>query len=105
TGTGPERFLQGYKGYLQADALAQYECLYGADKIQHVCCWAHARRKFVAAWEGGDERAEVVLAWIGQLYAIERELPPLLPPSDEPAATEQRRQREEQRRCWREHRA
>ena len=27
--TGPERFLKGYKGYLQADALAQYEGLYG----------------------------------------------------------------------------
>jgi transposase len=101
TGAGPERFLKGYKGYLQADALAQYEGLYGADKIQHVCCWAHARRKFVAALEGGDERAEVALAWIGQLYAIERELPPLLEPSDNPVATAARRQREEQRRLWR----
>ena len=34
--------------------------------------------------EGGDERAQAALAWIGQLYAIERELPPLLPPSDDP---------------------
>jgi transposase len=105
TGAGPERFLQSYRGYLQADALAQYECLYGVDKIQHVCCWAHARRKFVAAWEGGDERAEVVLAWIGQLYAIERELPPLLPPSDDPGSALARRQREEQRRAWRQKQA
>jgi transposase len=105
TASGPETFLRGYRGYLQADALAQYEGLYGEDKVKHVCCWAHARRKFVAAWEGGDERAEAALAWIGQLYTIERDLPPLLPPSDEPAATELRRQREEQRRCWREHRA
>jgi transposase len=59
TAAGPERFLRGYRGYLQADALAPYEGLYGEDKIQHVCCWAHARRKFVAAWEGGDERAQV----------------------------------------------
>jgi hypothetical protein len=34
---------------------------------------------------------------IGQLYAIERELPGLLGPSDEAAKQEQRRQREEQR--------
>ena len=52
----------------------------------------------MAAAEGGDERAQVALGWIGQLYAIERELPPLLPPADDPAAQEQRRHREEQRR-------
>jgi len=105
TATGPERFLRGYRGYLQADALAQYEGLYGPDKIQHVCCWAHARRKFVTALEGGDERAEAALDWIGQLYAIERELPPLLPPSDDATLTQQRRQREEQRKLWRQHQA
>ncbi len=105
TAAGPERFLRGYRGYLQADALAQYEGLYGEDKIKHVCCWAHARRKFVAALEGGDERVEAALEWIGQLYSIERDLPPLLPPSDDPAASQQRQQREEQRQQWRQHRA
>jgi transposase len=95
---GPEAFLEDYRGYLQADALAQYEGLYGADRIQHVCCWAHARRKFVAAAEAGDERAAAPLEWIRQLYAIERDLPPLLPPADDPAAPHQRRAREEQRR-------
>jgi transposase len=105
TGAGPELFLKGYQGYLQADALAQYEALYGEDKVKHVCCWAHARRKFVTALEGGDERAEVALTWIGELYAIERELPPLLPPSDDPAETAKRQQREEQRRAWRHKRA
>jgi transposase len=95
---GPEAFLQGYRGYLQADALAQYEGLYGPDRVRHCCCWAHARRKFVAAADGGEERAQAALTGIGQLYAIERELPPLLPPSDDPAAQEPRRHREEQRR-------
>jgi len=42
TAAGPQRFLQGYQGYLQADALAQYEGLYGEDTVQHCCCWAHA---------------------------------------------------------------
>jgi hypothetical protein len=41
------------------------------------------------------------LEWIGQLYAIERELPPLLPPGDDAEAAQQRRQREEQRKQWR----
>jgi transposase len=97
TGEGPQRFFRGYEGYLQADALAQYEALYGED-IEHVCCWAHARRKFVAALESKDERANPALERIGELYAIERALPPLLPPSDDPAEQERRRQREEQRR-------
>jgi transposase len=105
TAEGPQRFLQGYKGYLQADALAQYEGLYGPDKVLHVCCWAHARRKFVATVEGGDERAQQALTWIGQLYAIERGLPPLLGPSEELAAEAQRRQREEQRRQQRQQQA
>ena len=105
TAAGPERFLKGYKGYLQADALAQYEGLYGPDQVLHVCCWAHARRKFVAAVEAGDERGNAALEWIRQLYAIERALPPLLPPSDDPQALIQRWQREEQRRAARQQQA
>jgi hypothetical protein len=100
TAVGPSKFVKGYKGYFQADALAQYEELYGEDKAKHVCCMAHARRKFVAAADGGDRRANEALEAIRRLYAIERDLPPLLPPSDDPdpVAQEQRRQREEQRR-------
>lgn len=102
---GPTEFLKGYKGYLQADALAQYEGLYGADKVKHVCCMSHARRKFVAAADGGAERANEALALIRKLYAIERELPPLLPPADDPLAQQQRQAREEQRRRLREQQA
>jgi transposase len=105
TAAGPERFLNGYQGYLQADALAQYEGLYADNQVKHVCCWAHARRKFVAASEAKDERAAMALELIRQLYALERDLPPLLPPSDDPVAQQQRRQREEQRRCWRQQQA
>jgi transposase len=95
---GPEAFLGDYRGYLQADALAQYEGLYASGRVVHVCCWAHARRKFVASAEAGEERAAAALGWIGQLYAIEHGLPPLLPPADDPAAVQRRRAREEQRR-------
>ncbi len=102
---GPEKFFQGYKGYLQADALAQYEGLYGPDKVKHVCCWAHARRKFVAAVEGGDGRGQAALEMIRRLYAVERALPALLPPSDDPVKQQQRRQREEQRKRLREQQA
>jgi transposase len=97
TASGPEEFLKDYRGYLQADALAQYEGLYASGLVKHCCCWAHARRKFVAAAEAGDARAEAALALIRRLYAVERKLPALLPPSDEPGSTERRRSREEQR--------
>ena len=67
--------------------MAQYEGLYRTGRVKHVCCWAHARRKFVAASEAGDERADKALELIGRLYAIERALPPLLTPSDDPVTT------------------
>ena len=105
TAAGPQEFLQGYRGYLQADALAQYEGLYGPERVLHVCCWAHARRKFVAAADGGDERGNAAVELIRKLYAIERELPPLLLPSDDPLTIELRRQREEQRRQRRQQQA
>jgi transposase len=101
TAQGPQRFFGSYAGYLQADALAQYEGLYGEQKVKHVCCWAHARRKFVTAHEASDERASRALELIGKLYAIERALPPLMAPSDDPVAIEQRHAREEQRRVIR----
>lgn len=105
TKAGPERFLRGYKGYLQADALAQYEGLYDSGMVLHCCCWAHARRKFVAAQEGGDERAGRAVELIGELYAIERELPALLLPGDDPTLPTQRLKREEQRRQTRKQQA
>ena len=105
TAAGPQRFLHGYRGYLQADALAQYEGLYRDDAVKHVCCWAHARRKFVAALDAGDTTGQRAVDLIRQLYAIERQLPPLLGPSDDPRVQEQRQAREEQRRCLRQQQA
>jgi hypothetical protein len=105
TAAGPERFLEGYTGYLQADALAQYEGLYESGLVKHCCCWAHARRKFVAAAEAGDARAEQALVLIRKLYAVERNLPPPLAPGDEPGQEQRRRQREEQRRATRQREA
>jgi transposase len=105
TASGPTKVLAKYKGYLEADALAQYEGVFGADQVKHCCCWAHARRKFVAAVEGGDERARTAVELIGELYTIERELPPLLAPANKACADVRRRAREEQRRQLRQRRA
>jgi len=71
---GPEQFLQGFAGYLQADALAQYEGLFASGRVVHVACWAHARRRFVEAQGSAADEAEEALKYIRKLYKVEREL-------------------------------
>jgi transposase len=75
TGAGPQRFLDGYHGYLQADALTQYNALFtGAGpkpKPTEVGCWAHARRKFYEARTSDPAGSHEALARIRCLYEIE----------------------------------
>jgi transposase len=71
---GPEQFLKGYAGYLQADALAQYEGLFSGGEVIHVACNAHARRRFVEAQVSAPDEAEEALKYIRDLYKVEREL-------------------------------
>lgn len=69
---GPESFLQGYRGYLQADAFAGYNRICAGGDVTEVACWAHARRKFFDAQASHGPEARRVLTRIGRLYAIER---------------------------------
>ena len=69
---GPLRFLGGYKGYLQADAYAGYDAVYAGQEVIEVACWAHARRKFFDAMKSDGTRVPIALAYIRQLYAIEK---------------------------------
>jgi transposase len=71
---GPEQFLKGYAGYLQADALAQYEGLFTTGDVLHAACNAHARRRFVEAQASAPDEAEEALKYIRDLYKVEREL-------------------------------
>jgi transposase len=68
---GPEPFFEGFKGYLHADCLKQYESLFATKGVWHVACWAHARRKFL---EAGDS-AQPAVEFIRGLYRVERTLP------------------------------
>lgn len=72
---GPEKFLKGFKGYLQADAFAGYDRMCGGKDVIEVACWAHARRKFFEA-KDTDARAAEMLALIGELYAVEAQARP-----------------------------
>ena len=74
--TGPQRFLEHYRGFLQADAYSGYDKLYATKKIIEVACFAHARRKFVDVVEYYQTKtsAERILVLIQQLYAIETQV-------------------------------
>jgi transposase len=70
---GPTRFLEGYSGYLHADAYAGYDAMFldvGSNVVE-VACWAHARRRFFEAVDSSPRQAHQVLEWIWQLYDIE----------------------------------
>jgi transposase len=69
---GPMRFLDGFKGYLQADAYAGYDAVYAGRQVIEVACWAHTRRKFFDAMKSDAVRSRVALAKIRELYGIEK---------------------------------
>ena len=70
---GPASFLQGFAGYLHADAFTGYDAIFldPHAAIQEVACWAHARRKFFDAVGSYPREAHQVLEWIRQLYDLE----------------------------------
>ena len=78
---GPEKFLQGYRGYLQADAYGGYDAFFKdpARGLTEVGCWAHARRYFHKALESDPARMGPALLLIAQLYRVERRARPLEP--------------------------
>ena len=79
-GERPRGHLDGFSGFLHADAFAGYEALYRADgqnppRITHVACMAHARRKLFEVFEATKSPiAEEALRRIQDLYAIEADI-------------------------------
>jgi transposase len=73
TRDGPASFLNGFTGYLHADAFSGYDGIFlnSDSAIKEVACWAHARRKFFDAAKSYPREAHQVLEWIRQLYDIE----------------------------------
>ena len=78
---GPEEFLKGYRGYLQADAYGGYDAFFKdpARGLIEVGCWAHARRYFHKALESDQARMGPALLLIAQLYRVEEQARPLAP--------------------------
>ncbi len=67
----PQRFLEGYCGFVHADAYDGYNAVH--DNVRHLGCWMHARRYFVDAVPS-DPRAVEALAFVRPLYAVERDI-------------------------------
>ncbi len=80
----PKRLLEGFKGYLQTDGYDGYNAVVAQNKLIHVGCMAHARRKFSEAVTAQGKRkktgqAHRGLALIQKLYRIEKQARKLEP--------------------------
>jgi transposase len=64
-------WLEGYKGYLLADASSIYEVVYDLGMTE-VACWAHLRRYFWRALGADPIRATEAIAIIGKLFEVQR---------------------------------
>jgi transposase len=70
--SGPCAFLGLRAGWVQADAAGAFDPLFALGRAKEAGCWSHARRYYVEALET-DRRAALAIAWIGQLFEVERE--------------------------------
>jgi transposase len=69
---GPAKFLEGYTGYLQADAYSVYDAFFKPGRgMTEVGCMMHARRYFIKALETDEQRMGPALHLIARLYAVE----------------------------------
>lgn len=84
-GSVVDRLLAGAECvYFQSDGYAGYDAVCTAKGIIHLGCWDHVRRKFVEALRAAPKpkklknkkisKAQVAMAKIGALYAIERQM-------------------------------
>jgi len=76
----PQKFLAGFKGFLQADAYPGYDALYQSGEIIEIACWAHARRHFMDIIKISQKTgiADEAIDFIGQLYGIKEKAKRLL---------------------------
>jgi len=71
---GPEKFLEKYRGNLQADAYVAYDAFFTDPErgLVEIGCWAHYRRHFRDALESDRAHMSAVLVMIAQLYKVEK---------------------------------
>jgi transposase len=69
-----DTLLDGYKGFIVADAHAVYDHLYGQDGATEVGCWGHARSYFFKALGTEPTIAREFLGNLRVLFLLERKL-------------------------------
>ena len=71
---GPKKFLGDWEGILQTDGYQAYDGI-GGEKLVHVGCWAHARRKFVDAVKVHPQDAEAInmVTRMDALFLVDRQ--------------------------------
>ena len=71
------RLLEGFSGTLMTDGYKPYREVAKGQGINHLCCWAHSRRKFMDAQKaqpkGKTGKADMAINFIGKLYAVEKQ--------------------------------
>ncbi len=81
SGSFPQKFLDGYKGYIHTDGYKGYEKVPG---IIRCFCWIHLRRYFVDALPKDVNSPEATIPaqaihYINQLFEVEKDLESLSP--------------------------
>jgi len=69
----PLDYLDGYRGYVHADAYSGYDELFRKEGVIEVGCWVHARRKFDEATASRPKEATEIMVRIAKLYKVEAE--------------------------------
>lgn len=68
--------LDGYRGFVVVDGYKAYDSLAKENpQLVLVHCWSHVRRRYREAETFYPDQCRAVLDLIGQLYAVEREVP------------------------------
>ncbi len=71
---GPTDFLSGFiDRYLMSDGYAGYNQVIEKNRLTHLMCWAHARRKFFDSKDLDPQFTDKVLELIKELYMVERD--------------------------------
>lgn len=71
--SGPLGILEKFKGAtIQSDGYNVYDVVAKKLKLKQLGCWAHARRKFLDAYEAGFQQAKPIVELIAKLYIIEK---------------------------------
>lgn len=71
------QLLEGFQGTLMSDGYTSYRQVARSLVLTHLCCWTHARRKFVEAKKaqskGKTGKADMAINYIAKLYAVEKQ--------------------------------